>query len=74
MRLKPLFLIPGLLAILSLVRVSGSELVINEFMAENTRGLQDGDGSFSDWIEGFTLLFLISAAAARDSAGELTCA
>ena len=30
--------------------------------------------SFSDWIEGFTLLFLISAAAARDSAGELTCA
>ena len=41
MRLKPLFLIPGLLAILSLVRVSGSELVINEFMAENRRGIRN---------------------------------
>ena len=27
------------------------DIVINEFMADNTRTLQDKDGEYSDWIE-----------------------
>ena len=31
--------------------VSGSDVLISEFMASNTRTLADEDGEFSDWIE-----------------------
>lgn len=42
-----LILITGLLAI----SPASARIYISEFLAENTNGLRDGDGEFSDWIE-----------------------
>ncbi|MBN8248503.1 MAG: lamin tail domain-containing protein, partial [Verrucomicrobia bacterium] len=39
------------IASLALVWPASSQLVINEFLASNNRGLLDSDGDTSDWIE-----------------------
>ena len=46
------FLCLGLLASLSIpVHAAVEPLVLSEFLANNTSGLKDEDGAFSDWIE-----------------------
>ena len=41
----------SLLALLGSVLAAGGQVVITEFMADNTRTLADEDGGFNDWIE-----------------------